>query len=162
MKIFQKFFKDNQKLNAKEVAVELSNGKYKILDSKLKEIDRPLKKLWENSNTSNIFNPQAITLSSDDYDYLLWFFIDVTGTASNRYMMSVCSLKGWNVNFLYPFDGQVSGTNNYYNTNWKRSAEYVSDTSFNIGACIGKRGAENGSVTNNIYCIPAIVYGGKF
>lgn len=124
--------------------------------------NKGLKKLWENSNSNNIFNAQTISLSSDDYDYLIWFYIDVNGTSSNRYMMSTNSLKGWGVNIFYPFDGQVPGTANYYNTNWKRSITHISDTSFKVEDCIGKRGNETSATTNNIYCIPLAIYGGKF
>ncbi len=36
MKIFQNFFKDNQKLNAKDIAVEIENNKFQRLDKYLK------------------------------------------------------------------------------------------------------------------------------
>ena len=163
MKIFKNFFKDNQKLNSNEIAIELSDGKYKTLNNKLKEIDKPLKKLWENPNTSNIFDPQKITLATDDYDYLIWLYLEVSGSlGSDRSMLSTMSLKGWSVALEHAYDGQVSVTADYYNTNWYRKITRTSDTIFNATECKGKRGNEKGVIINNIYCIPVVVYGGKF
>ena len=39
MKIFQKFFKNNEKLNANEIAVETDTNKYKILDNVLNDLE---------------------------------------------------------------------------------------------------------------------------
>lgn len=125
--------------------------------------NKGLKPLWENDDTSKAFGSQDITLSSDNYDYLVWFYLEVYGTASqNRAMMSTMSLKGWSVALEHAYDGQVSGTANYYNTNWYRQIVRKSDTLFNVAECKGKRGTETGVVTNNIYCVPVAVYGGKF
>lgn len=58
MKIFQKFFKDNQKLNANEIAIQLENNKYNILDKYVKDSINNLKPIvlfdGDNGTTSGI------------------------------------------------------------------------------------------------------------
>lgn len=58
MKIFQKFFKEDQKLNANEIVIEVEDNKYKKLDDYLNKINTLITPaiLYENSpGTSNNF-----------------------------------------------------------------------------------------------------------
>ena len=111
--------------------------------------NKNLKKLWENSNPKNNFIAQNITLSSDDYDYLIWFYYDDTG---NNYSMSRQNLKGSGTVFNHAFSGSV--------TNISRTIVRVSDTNYNIHECMSV--TTSGTTTTNNRLIPAVVYGGKF
>lgn len=111
--------------------------------------NKNLKKLWENSNPKNNFIAQNITLSSDDYDYLIWFYYDDTG---NNYSMSRQHLKGSGTVFNHAFAGSV--------TNISRTIARVSDTNYNINECMSV--TTSGSTTTNNRLIPAVVYGGNF
>ena len=110
---------------------------------------KKLKKLWENSNTTSTFSPQTITLLSDNYDYLIWFYFDDVG---NNYSMSRECLKGSGTVFNHSFSGSL--------TNVSRTIDYQNDTEFIIQECrsITTTGV---TITNN-RLIPFVVYGGKF
>lgn len=110
---------------------------------------KKLKKLWENSNTTSTFSPQTITLLSDNYDYLIWFYYDDTG---NNYSMSRQHLKGSGTVFNHAFAGSV--------TNISRTIVRVSDTNYNINECMSV--TTSGSTTTDNRLIPAVVYGGNF
>lgn len=113
-----------------------------------------LKKLWENEDVGTAFSEQTITLSSDDYDYLVWIYNFGTG-ASNQLQNSQIVLKGANV-----FMGISRDFNNHI-ANFYRCVNYVDDTSFTIGDC-SIRYMDRESSIYNIYIIPVAVYGGKF
>ena len=110
---------------------------------------KKLKKLWENSNTTSTFSPQTITLLSDNYDYLMWFYFDDVG---NNYSMSRNSLKGSGTVFNHSFAGSV--------TNISRTIVRTSNTQFFIQQC--QSVTPSGTTTTNDRLIPAVVYGGKF
>ncbi len=62
MKIFQKFFKDDQKLNANEIAIEIENNKYQVLDNIVKQLIGSMPMIaYDNEEGSN----QNITLDLD-------------------------------------------------------------------------------------------------
>lgn len=106
--------------------------------------------LWANPNPTADFSPQNITLSSDDYDILEFFWrSDVAG---NR-VYSTRTLKGYSVQSdLY---STVVPTRA-----WRRRADYVSDTSYSVGNCI--RMEYNQTAYNeNGYCVPIYVIGYK-
>lgn len=111
--------------------------------------EKGLKKLWENSNPNVAFSRQDITLSSDDYDYLTWFYYDDTG---KNYSMSRQSLKGSGAIFNHSFAGSI--------TNIARTIAYVSNTKFTIEEC--RSATSTGSSITNERLIPIAVYGGKF
>ena len=111
--------------------------------------EKGLKKLWENPNTTVAFSRQDITLSSDDYDYLTWFYYDDTG---KNYSMSRQSLKGSGAMFNHSFTGSI--------TNIARTIAYVSNTKFTIEEC--RSVTSTGSSITNERLIPIAVYGGKF
>lgn len=147
MKIFQNFFKDNKKLNANEIAIEIEEDKYQKLDQYLN--NHKLIKLWENSNTENTFSPQTITLLNDDYDYLVWFYFD---DVANNYSMSRECLKGSGTVLNHAFAGSV--------TNISRTIVRMSDTQFSIQQC--QSVTPSGTTTTNDRLIPTVVYGVKF
>lgn len=70
MKIFQKFFKNNQKLNAKEIAIETETNKYKILDNYLYEIITLIKPTILYENSIGTSNNLTLTDSIDNYKYI--------------------------------------------------------------------------------------------
>lgn len=147
MKLLSHFFKDNQKLNANEIAIEIEEDKYQKLDQYLN--NHKLIKLWENSNTENTFSPQTITLLSDNYDYLIWFYFD---DVANNYSMSRECLKGSGTVFNHSFAGSI--------TNVSRTIVRTSNTQFSIQQC--QSVTPSGTTTTNDRLIPAVVYGGKF
>lgn len=81
--------------------------------------------LWTNPNPTKAFEPQNITLSSDDYDVLEIFYADFTG--SNR-MMSTKLKKGYASNLQSVFQHNDSG---YIGC---RTINYGNDTTINFTA----------------------------
>lgn len=114
-------------------------------------------KLWENSDVSSSFSSQTITLSSDDYDYLIWIF---DYYRSGNMVVSFISIKGQGLYPNYAGDYGVSGT--YYVSSYLRTVTYNSDTSFEIGTCYCRYGNNTGRYTENGRLIPVAIYGGKF
>ena len=110
---------------------------------------KELKKLWENKNPKNAISSQTITLSSDDYDYLIFFYYDDIG---ENYSMSRQSIKGSGTVLNHSFSGSL--------TNISRAVDYKNDIELIIQECrtITQTGA---SVTND-RLIPFVIYGGKF
>lgn len=106
--------------------------------------------LWTNSSPASDFSPQNITLSSDDYDILEFFWRSDVG--GNR-IFSTKTLKGSSVQ------------SDMYSTvvptrAWRRRADYVSDTSYSVGNC--SRMEYNQTAYNeNGYCVPLYVIGYK-
>ncbi len=108
-----------------------------------------LKLLWENPSPTSSFAAQTITLASDDYDYLKFFF----GGATNNVVFSQDTLKGCNTELF----------NSWY---WSggtsiaiRKCTYVSDTEYSIA---GSTYFQNGTYTDNANCVIKAIYGGKF
>lgn len=98
-------------------------------------------KLWENPNPSVDFEPQSITLSSADYDFLLTIYASNT---SGTYTMSNISNKGSGIVLYY-----VS-THTYL-----RATTRTSDTEYAFGNSV------IGTTTNNSTIIPLAIYGIK-
>lgn len=75
MKIFQKFFKNNQKLNANEIAVEIENNKYKILDNVIKCLNNSIPIVaYDNEEGSN--QNLTLTLDASNYSYVEIYYRD--------------------------------------------------------------------------------------
>lgn len=70
MKIFKKFFINNQKLNANEIAFKSKNNKYKNLDNYLNEIDTLIKPTILYENSMGTSNNLTLTDSIDNYKYI--------------------------------------------------------------------------------------------
>ena len=108
-----------------------------------------LKLLWENSDPTSAFAAQTISLSTGDYDFLLWIY----GAGSASQPMSQITVKGVNASLNGALTNSTTGTTNIY-----RSSVYVSDTSFSVGdGSIGRPGSA--SSTDNTVCKPLAVYG---
>lgn len=168
MKILKdlKISNESKKINASEIAVVDENNKYKTLDNKLASIDDnitslKLKKMWENSDTNADFASQNITLSSGDYDYLIWFY-GYYKNANITEIVSMISLKELSGAVLTMSCASVGTGGNYYTTTIKRNVLKQSDTVYNIGDCERSVGASPPQQNQNGYCIPIVVYGGKF
>lgn len=98
--------------------------------------------LWTNPNPSSSFTGQNITLSSNDYDMLLWVFS--TGTSNSQYM-SFYTIKGKGVYASWV----------YNSTFLAREINYSTDTQYAVGD-----NKTNGA-TNNVSTIPQYVIGYK-
>ena len=119
-----------------------------------------LTKLWENSTPNNSFNAQTITLSSDDYDYLVIFFKLHNGDNS---LMSTMSLKGFGFTLNGGGNAHVSGSSSYVGSTYIRKCTRDSDTTYNVPVAsvyVGNSGTPGAS--GESYLIPIYVYGGKF
>lgn len=108
------------------------------------------KELWRNPSPTSNFASQQITLSSADYDFLLWLYKEQTST---HYHLSVISPKGAGTS-LELSDIGASG-----NTNRIRRAVYVDNTHFNVGD--GFVGSSSSYGSNSSVMIPVAVYGFK-
>lgn len=113
--------------------------------------------LWSNSDASSNFSSQTITLSSDDYDYLIWIF---DYYRSGNFVVSFISIKGQGLYPNYAGDYGVSGT--YYVSSYLRTVTYNSATSFAMSDCYCRYGNNTGRYTENNRLIPIAIYGGKF
>lgn len=106
--------------------------------------------LWTNPNPTADFSAQNITLSSDDYDMLEFFWRN--DVAGNR-AFSTRTLKGYNVQ------------SDMYSTvvptrAWRRRADFVSNTSYSVGNCIRMEYNQT-AYNDNAYCVPLYVVGYK-
>lgn len=106
-----------------------------------------LNPLWTNSSPTSAFVSQDITLSSSDYDFLL--FVVRVGSGSNRQFSAITS-KGSGVIMSYTVD-------NYMRS---RLAEYTNDTKYAVADAVSSTGGATAQ-TNNNACIPVAVYGIK-
>ena len=106
--------------------------------------------LWTNPNPTSDFSSQTITLSSDDYDVLEFFYeYDTSGVR----VVSERTIKGNGVQF------------DVYSTvvptrAWRRRAEFVSNTSYSIGNCTRMEYNQT-SYNENGFCVPLYVIGYK-
>lgn len=106
--------------------------------------------LWTNPNPTSDFSSQTITLSSDDYDVLEFFYgYDTSGGR----VVSERTIKGNGVQF------------DVYSTvvptrAWRRRAEFVSNTSYSIGNCTRMEYNQT-SYNENGFCVPLYVIGYK-
>ena len=70
-----------------------------------------IKKLWENPNKDNGLTNQNITLSSDDYDYLICIYKPYF---SWKVLCSTATIKGYGFSLNHAADAQISD-----GINWK-------------------------------------------
>lgn len=120
----------------------LSSNQGRVLNEKFSKNE-----LWINSSPTASFSGQTITLSSNDYDYLLIFY---ARTPSLRNEMYSCIVEANGTTELLHFD--------YFNNvarAWSRAVE-VSGTSVTFGDS-----TINGS-TNNASLVPYKIMGGKY
>lgn len=123
------------------------------------EVTTPrLVKLWENESPTSNFATQDVTLSGDDYDYLICFF---RHAKANPYMKSVTFLKGWGGIMDVAWD-YSPGQGTYYIAEYYRGMARVSDTKYTIGDCYVRYNSGTTIATDNTYLIPVYIYGGKF
>lgn len=99
-------------------------------------------KLWENSSPTSDFVAQNITLSSSDYDFLLWTY--QYNSSNNKTMSQICQ-KGSGTNMSYVVGGNSRS----------RMADRTSDTVFSV------YDASSAGVVDNSVCIPLTIYGIK-
>ena len=165
MKIFKNFFKNSQKLNANEIAIKIENEKYKTLDKYLIDSinNLKIKKLWENPNKDNGLTNQNITLSSDDYDYLICIYKPYF---SWKIMCSVATIKGYGFSLNFAAAAQISDGTNWKIGNFTRKITCINDTTYSIEnnelhTPNGDQYGENG-IQYGWWCVPIMVLGGKF
>ena len=85
--------------------------------------------LWKNPNMTSGMNATTLTLSSSDWDMLEIFFIDWTGSAANRQVMSTKVMKGRNAKLQCLFtanNGKIYGG--------ERIMTYVNQTTINMSS----------------------------
>lgn len=104
--------------------------------------------LWKNPDPTSAFGAQTITLSSGDYDFLL--FVARVGAGSNRQISEITS-KGSGILMSYAVDKSIRS----------RLAEYTNDTKYAVADAISSTIGGGTSETNNLACIPVAVYGIK-
>lgn len=115
----------NVTLNGSEIQPKLTAGDGISIDDGVISASNIKVLLWTNPNPTVPFAAQTITLSSSDYDYLMFILKDHK-TVNRCY--SVIVKKGQGANFLT----FTNFTYNPYNYNQIRTADYVSDTSYSI------------------------------
>lgn len=120
---------------------------------------KTLKKLWENTNTTTSFSPQTITLSSEDYDYLVWIYRFHTAS-NNNIQKSQLVLKGAGVIMDVAWDFSPGG-GSYTVADYHRKVQYTNDTTYSSEDCNIKYNNTQDAQDNN-FIIPVAVYGGKF
>ena len=110
--------------------------------------------LWQNPNPLTTFDPQNITLSSDDYNYLEIYYYDWTST---KRMKSQKVLKGENI----LIDASFYSNPNFFASG--RPITYNSDTSYSVGNCVALYGATTTELNQsiNFVCIPVKILGYK-
>lgn len=110
-------------------------------------------KLWENPNPSSSFSGN-ITLSSDDYDTLEFYFHKGTDDENSIHVVKV--IKGYGGQAVISGTGVFSGTT--YNSVIRRNIIYNNDTQYNISTAIYRYGNSNNYQVENIL-IPLYVIG---
>ena len=110
--------------------------------------------LWQNPNPLTTFDPQNITLSSGDYNYLEIYYYDWTST---KRMKSQKVLKGENI----LIDASFYSNPNFFASG--RPITYNSDTSYSVGNCVALYGATTTELNQsiNFVCIPVKILGYK-
>ena len=109
-------------------------------------------KLWENSDPSVAFAPTNISLTSSDYDVLLWVFRTYISTMRE---ISIISTKGSGTFISIDEDAP-----NNKRVTRNRVITRNSDTSFGIANC-NSQIEGNASYVTNDSLVPVIVYGIK-
>lgn len=114
--------------------------------------------LWTNPNPNNKFEPQSITLSSDDYDFLEIYYYDWGfDPMAWKNVKCVKTLKGYNtvLEAIMSYDGKAFiGA---------RLIRYVSNTSLQVDKCYSLVDGNTFSIiTPNAWCLPIKIYGYKY
>lgn len=102
--------------------------------------------LWQNSNPNTSFASQDITLSSSDYDELIWIFDTYVGSGLN---ITCNSLKGFGV--------RATASNSSGSSTLVRSINRSSDTTFTVGDGYNSNAVDNNSMIPR--CVIAKKYG---
>lgn len=127
-KLNKTYVNSQTKLNAEDFQ-ENVNKIDELVDFANKEV------LWQNSNSNVSFEPQTITLSSDNYEALLWIFkFSITENLS----LSAISKKGMGL-----WIGYGNGLNG---DNLSRVISRVDDKNFSLNDTL-----INGRVSNNTF-----------
>lgn len=109
--------------------------------------------LWSNSNPTDDFSNQTITLNSSDYD--AYELIYARSKSQNIRYSTGRIPKGSSFN-IFVFAGEESGG---YLSYRYRNLNYVSDTSLSVSNCIQKIVTETTTGTANATCIPLYIIG---
>lgn len=108
------------------------------------------KLLWTNSSPTADFADQDITLSSDDYDVLEFYYrSDIGGNRGQ----SIRVLKGYGVEFDMYSTSVATRT-------WRRRAVFTNNTKYHFENCIQLEQGQT-TTTHNEYCVPLYVIGYK-
>lgn len=113
---------------------------------------KTLKELWKNTSPSSAFAAQTITLSSNDYDYLI---LISKNAASSNGALSFMALKGMGF-----YSQWVNRDGNYPLVAYK-FIQYTDDTHY-AAPDTTVSAHTSGLSTNNNYLVPIAIYGGKF
>lgn len=109
--------------------------------------------LWTNSNPATAFAQQTITLSSSDYDILIFICQLFSGDGASGRKYITGTFKGNNVTLSVP--GNYAGNACVF----ERDASRTSDTKYGIGGCTVRYGTT--TVSENSFAIPYKVIGIK-
>jgi hypothetical protein len=104
-----------------------------------------MKLLWENPNTTQAFAPQTITLNSADYDFLLWITSEGSTICRKGQVMRI---------------SEAATSDSSYTINRMRTANYASDTTYNVQDCKQQNANGTRSSVNTLF-IPIAIYGIK-
>lgn len=126
------------------LSVQLEKGLVATDYVEHKEFNNAPKLLWINSSSNTAFSTQDITLSSSDYNMLIWIFDTYVSSGLSE---SEISLKGFGV--------RASTINGIATKSMSRNITMNSDTSFTVASAYN-----NGEVDDNAL-IPRAVYGLK-
>lgn len=111
--------------------------------------------LWSNPKPTSIFAPQDVNLSTDDYDYVEWFYYNWTSTEA-QLIQSVKVPKGYNFNLSPTI---LSGDTVHYGS---RSAIRIDDTTFKFGEQKGIASINpTKTVIDNTWAVPIRAIGYK-
>ena len=141
----------NGKIMSSEFLSDVDTYSCNYLNNKFNDIDKLREKiLWTNPNPENNFNAQTISLISDDYDELIWYFISDVGNVDPLIIASTNFKK---------YGTQVAFNSMASLKYWARRVTYKSDTSYGIEDCKLISGTDN-TISNNSL-VPLYVVGKK-
>lgn len=130
---------------------ELNRQKIAILENK------NMKLLWENNNPSADFPQQDITLTSDEYDFLL-ITCQLEGNLSTLRTVTKIVMKG----FSY-IEFSITGCeSNNYPWTYQRNINRKSDKLFTISTGMTQRANSTSVGFSSDVLRPLTIYGGKF
>ena len=110
------------------------------------------KKLWENPSPTSAFASQNITLSSDDYDFLLYVF---KNDSSGSIVISSIGQKGTNALLTYTITTS-SGAQTA-----RRQVNYISAKGVNVDNGYVSSTGTTAHTQTNTACVPIYIYGFK-